>query len=121
MGDDWLLHVLQAIQDHNWSFTAWDLHTTAGPVLISDWNYMPTPEFGVYVKELLVKGKLPKYTPPDINKITEESTSTLPESARMGGKELYGDWLIKADPCDRMGGSIISLPETVKAEQSDSG
>ncbi|MGA2679060.1 MAG: glycoside hydrolase family 5 protein [Sedimentisphaerales bacterium] len=109
MGDDWLLHVLQAIQDHNWSFTAWDLHTTAGPVLISDWNYMPTPEFGVYVKELLVKGKLPKYTPPDINKIAEESTSTLPESARMGGSKLYGDWLIKADPCDRMGGSIISF------------
>jgi len=107
IGDDWLLHILQAIQDHNWSFTAWDLHTTAGPTLIADWNYMPTPEFGVYVKELLVKGKLPKYTPPDITKITQKSASTLPESARIGGKELYGDWQIKADPCDRMGNSSI--------------
>jgi hypothetical protein len=109
LGDDWLLHITQALQDHNWSFTAWDLHTAAGPVLISDWNYTPTPDFGVYVKELLVKGKLPKYTPPDITKITQESASTLPESAGIGGKELYGDWQIKADPCDRMGSSIISF------------
>ena len=109
MGDDWLLHVLQAIQDHNWSFTAWDLHTTAGPTLIADWNYMPTPEFGVYVKELLVTGKLPRYTPPDLTKLAQASASTLPESARIGGKEIYGDWQIKADPCDRMGGSIISF------------
>jgi len=109
MGDDWLLHVLQAIQDHNWSFTAWDLHPAAGPTLIADWNYMPTPEFGVYVKELLVTGKLPRYTPPDITKLAQASASTLPESARIGGKELYGDWQIKADPCDRMGGSMLSF------------
>jgi hypothetical protein len=109
MGDDWLLHVLQAIEDHNWSFTAWDLHTTAGPTLIADWNYMPTPEFGVYVKELLVTGKLPRYTPPDLTKIAKASATTLPESARLGGKELYGDWQIKSDPCDRQGGSILSF------------
>jgi hypothetical protein len=108
-GDDWLLHVLQAIQDHNWSFTAWDLHPTAGPVLISDYNYTPTPDFGVYVKELLVTGKLPKYTPPDLSKFDKAALSPLPESARMGGKELYGDWMIKADPCDRTGNSIISF------------
>ncbi len=109
IGDDWLLHVLQAIQDHNWSFTAWDLHPTAGPVLISDWNYTPTPDFGVYVKELLVTGKLQKYTPPDLAKINESLKSPLPESARMDGKELYGDWMIKADPCDRQGNSILSF------------
>jgi hypothetical protein len=104
MGDDWLLHILQGIQDHNWSFTAWDLHTTAGPVLIADWNYMPTPDFGVYVKELLVTGKLPKYTPPDINKIAETAASPLPESARMGGSELYGDWQITPQQSERPAG-----------------
>jgi len=109
MGDDWLLHVLQAIQDHNWSYTAWDLHPAAGPTLISDWNYMPTPDFGVYVKQLLVTGKLPRYTPPDITKLAKESATTLPASARLGGSELYGDWQIEPDPCDRMGGSIISF------------
>ena len=109
IGDDWLLHMLQAIQDHNWAFTAWDMHPTAGPVLIADWNYMPTPEFGVYVKELLVKGKLPKYTPPDITKLALAPPSPLPESARMGGSELYGDWEIKSEAGDRMGNSIIAF------------
>ena len=69
--DNWLLHVMQAIQDHKWSYTAWDLHRSAGPTLIADWNYTPTPNYGVYVKQLLA-GTLPAYTPP-------------PEPARMGG------------------------------------
>jgi len=62
-GDDWLLHVLQVIQDRNWSWTAWDFHPQAGPTLISDWNYTPTPDFGVFVKQMLA-GTLPRYTPP---------------------------------------------------------
>jgi hypothetical protein len=61
--DNWLLHVLQAIQEHQWSYTAWDLHPFAGPRLISDWNYMPSPRFGVFVKEALA-GTLPAYTLP---------------------------------------------------------
>ena len=61
--DNWLLHVLQAIQEHQWSYTAWDLHRSAGPTLISDWNYTPSPRFGVFVKQALA-GTLPAYTPP---------------------------------------------------------
>lgn len=62
-GDDWLLHVTQAIQDHNWSWTAWDFHPQAGPTLITGWDYTPTPDFGVFVKQMLA-GTLPRYTPP---------------------------------------------------------
>ena len=62
-GDDWLLHVMQVIQDHHWSWTAWDFHPQAGPTLISDWNYTPTPDFGVFVKQMLA-GTFPRYTPP---------------------------------------------------------
>ncbi len=62
-GDDWLLHVMQAIQDHNWAWTAWDFHPQAGPTLISGWDYTPTPDFGVFVKQMLA-GALPRYTPP---------------------------------------------------------
>ncbi len=61
--DNWLLHVLQAIQEHQWSYTAWDLHPRAGPRLISDWNYTPSPRFGVFVMEAM-NGTLPAYTPP---------------------------------------------------------
>ena len=51
--DDWLLHVLRALDEHHWSWTAWDLHTGAEPTLISDWNYTPTPHFGAHVKQAL--------------------------------------------------------------------
>jgi len=61
--DNWLRHVLQAIQEHQWSYTAWDLHPRAGPDLISDWNYTPSPRFGVFVQQALA-GTLPAYTPP---------------------------------------------------------
>ncbi len=61
--DNWLLHVLQAIQDHQWSYIAWDLHPRAGPRLVSDWNYTPSPRFGLYVKQMM-DGTLPAYTPP---------------------------------------------------------
>ena len=61
--DNWLLHVLQAINEHQWSYTAWDLHPAAGPALISDWNYTPSPRYGVFVKQALA-GTLPVYTPP---------------------------------------------------------
>ena len=61
--DNWLLHVLQALDDHQWSYTAWDLHPAAGPTLISDWNYTPTPNYGAFVKQSLV-GTRPAYTPP---------------------------------------------------------
>jgi hypothetical protein len=61
--DNWLRHVIQAIEDHHWSYLAWDLHRSAGPTLISDWNYTPSPNFGVFVKQQLA-GTLPTYTPP---------------------------------------------------------
>jgi hypothetical protein len=52
-GEDWVKRVLAALEDHKWSWTAWDFHPQAGPRLISDWNYTPTPTFGKWVKEAL--------------------------------------------------------------------
>jgi len=54
-----MLHVMRTLDDHHWSWTAWDLHTAAKPNLISDWDYTPTPNFGVYVKQALAGGPLP--------------------------------------------------------------
>jgi hypothetical protein len=107
--DDWLLHLLVGIQEHNWAFTAWDMHPAAGPTLIADWNYMPTPDFGVYVKDLLVNGKAPDYTPPDISKINALPTPVLPESARMGDSTIFGDWQMRPDPCSRQYNAILSF------------
>jgi lysophospholipase L1-like esterase len=47
------------LQDKKLHWTAWDLHPAAGPTLISDWNYNPTPIFGVPVKEALTGVKAP--------------------------------------------------------------
>ncbi len=49
----WVEAVLKACDDHNWHWTAWDLHPAAGPRLIADWNYTPTPNFGVPTKASL--------------------------------------------------------------------
>jgi hypothetical protein len=57
--DNWLMHVLRALNDHHWSWTAWDLHTGAGPTLITDWDYTPSPRFGVYVKQALAGTRPP--------------------------------------------------------------
>jgi Cellulase (glycosyl hydrolase family 5) len=62
-GEQWVRQVLQALHDHDWDWTAWDLHPFAGPRLISDWKYTPTPSFGKWVREALL-GTLPQYAPP---------------------------------------------------------
>jgi len=63
MSEQWVRQVLQVLHDHDWNWTAWDLHPYAGPRLISDWNYTPTPYFGVWVRQALL-GTLPTYTVP---------------------------------------------------------
>ena len=62
-GEQWVRQVLQAIHDNDWDWIAWDLHPRAGPQLVSDWKYTPTPGFGKWVK-LALNGNLPPYTPP---------------------------------------------------------
>jgi TolB protein len=62
-GERWLRQVLQALHDRDWDWLAWDLHPRAGPRLVSDWNYTPTPSFGKWVKQALL-GALEPYAPP---------------------------------------------------------
>jgi TolB protein len=52
--EEWVRRVLAALDGHKWSWTAWDLHPGAGPRLISDWKYTPTPSFGKLVKQALL-------------------------------------------------------------------
>jgi hypothetical protein len=57
--ENWLLRVMEALEENHWSWTAWDLHPHAGPTLISDWDYTPTENFGVHVKRALAKTPSP--------------------------------------------------------------
>jgi hypothetical protein len=49
----WSQNMLAWLDQHQYSWTAWDLNPNAGPNLISDWNYTPTGYFGAYVKNYL--------------------------------------------------------------------
>jgi TolB protein len=53
-GEQWVNSVLKALEGHEWAWTAWDLHPHAGPCLVSDWKYTPTPTFGKWVKAVLL-------------------------------------------------------------------
>ncbi len=72
--DDWLLHTFQILQDQNWSWAAWCFHPKAGPPILSDWNYTPTPDFGIFVKQALA-GELPRYSLPIEKASTTSSAS----------------------------------------------
>ena len=45
-------NLMDYAQQHNLSWTAWDLHPKASPALIKDWTYEPTV-FGQFVKDKL--------------------------------------------------------------------
>lgn len=49
----WAPKVLKYIESHRLNWTAWCFHPGASPCLIKDWNYTPTPYWGVYAKEVL--------------------------------------------------------------------
>jgi len=51
----WVQRTLAAMDQRKCNYIAWDLHPSAGPTLISDWKYTPTPSFGSLVKEDLAK------------------------------------------------------------------
>ena len=53
-GEQWVRKVLDALESHEWAWTAWDMHPSAGPTLIADWKYTPTPHFGALVKKALL-------------------------------------------------------------------
>ena len=51
-GLEYAQNLMQYAKKHELHWTAWDLHTTAGPTLIKNWQYEPTI-FGQFVKEQL--------------------------------------------------------------------
>jgi hypothetical protein len=50
--------ILNYIDDHALSWTGWSFHPTAGPSMISDWNYTPTSYWGQPAKDQLAAESL---------------------------------------------------------------
>lgn len=53
--EKWNREIIAVLESRGWNWAAWDFHTTAWPCLIADWDFTPTPHFGVWVKEALAK------------------------------------------------------------------
>ena len=51
--DAWPPDVLGMIQKHRLHWTGFSFHPKCGPMVILDWDYSPTPYWGVFVKEAL--------------------------------------------------------------------
>ena len=50
---DWARDMLGLIQKHKLNWTGFSFHPKCGPMVIQDWDYTPTPYWGVFVKEAL--------------------------------------------------------------------
>ena len=50
---DWATDMIGLIQKYKLNWTGFSFHPKCGPMAIQDWNYTPTPYWGVYVKEAL--------------------------------------------------------------------
>jgi endoglucanase len=53
----WVPDMLGLIQKYRLNWTGWSFHAWATPVMISDWNYTPTPFWGVPAKAALAGEK----------------------------------------------------------------
>lgn len=51
----WCPKLLNWIEENQFNWTAWSFHIKADPNLLSDWNYKPTSEWGVYAKAALCR------------------------------------------------------------------
>jgi hypothetical protein len=53
MPETWAPDMLGCIQKYRLNWTAWCFHPKSSPCLLLDWNYTPTPYWGVPAKAAL--------------------------------------------------------------------
>ena len=56
----WVPRVLGFIQKYKLHWTAWSMHPGTSPVLITGWDYAPTPEWGAFAKRALAGEQFPE-------------------------------------------------------------
>jgi len=58
--ETWCPKLLDWIERNQFNWTAWSFHVKADPNILLDWDYTPTPEWGVYAKAALTGQKVNK-------------------------------------------------------------
>jgi hypothetical protein len=56
-GCAWPADMIGLIQAKKLNWTGFSFHPRSGPSIISDWNYTPTPYWGIFVKQALAGGQ----------------------------------------------------------------
>ena len=56
----WVPAFLGMVQKHKIHWTGFSFHPKASPVMITDWNYTPSPEWGAFAKRALAGEKFPE-------------------------------------------------------------
>ncbi|MET0263731.1 MAG: cellulase family glycosylhydrolase [Rariglobus sp.] len=51
--ESWLPDMLGLIKKHRLNWTGWSFHPKAGPAMLSDWRYTPSPYWGAWAKRAL--------------------------------------------------------------------
>lgn len=57
--ETWVPDMLGLIQKHRLNWTGWCFHPHAGPRMLADWQYTPTPYWGAYAKRALAGEQFP--------------------------------------------------------------
>lgn len=57
--ETWVPRLLGFIQKHRLHWTAFSFHPSSAPILLKDWKFTPTPEWGVPAKRALAGEKFP--------------------------------------------------------------
>lgn len=55
--EEWVPDMLGAIQKYRLNWTAWSFHPKAGPCMIENWDYKPTPYWGEFARRALLGEK----------------------------------------------------------------
>jgi hypothetical protein len=51
----WVPSLFSYVDQHQFSWSGWSFHPSAGPTIISNWDYTPTPYWGSFVRAELAK------------------------------------------------------------------
>jgi len=55
----WVPRILGLIQKYKFHWTGWSFHPSAGPTMITGWDFTPTPEWGAFAKRALAGEQFP--------------------------------------------------------------
>jgi hypothetical protein len=89
--------VLKSLRDHDLNWIAWSFHPAAGPCILANWDYTPTPYYGIYVRDAL-EGR---------------AVAVQPRATTAPDMRVFDESL--ADPWQSWGDATVDMASTIVA------